>query len=231
MDGTKKSSTFNKVVNIIVIVVVALVALIAISRVTSFKKGYNSIFGTAIVAVESDSMKGEGKDNFKRGDLLFIKVLKDTEKGSLKGNQIAMFKYYDENVGAKIIVTHRVEALDGVGRYITHGDNNPETSKEYIYADEVIGVYKSQIKGIGHLVLFFSSQWGFFSIVVIPCLLVVLYCVYRVIVSVKAYNKEKAGIAAENAMTEEDKIAALEAQLQALKNQSPQEPGAPDDKS
>ncbi len=228
----KRSKIINTVVNIVVIVVVVFVAFIAISRVTSLKKGYNSLFGTAFIAVETNSMAAAG---IKRGDMLLVDVLTQEEAGKLSEQDVITFKHFDRTLKAEIIITHRIVEVipygDGV-RYITHGDSNELNATEDVYPPDVIGKLKNKIGGVGHLTLFFASKWGFFSIVVIPCLLVVLYCVFRVIMGVRAYTKEKAALEAENAMTDEDKIAALEAQLNALKK-SPQEqePTEPDDKS
>lgn len=229
MESGQKKNTglYNKIANIVVVVVVVLVAIIAVTRVVSYAKGYNSIFGTALIAVESDSMKGNYKDSFQRGDLLFVDVLDDEEKLNIQPKDIVTFKHYDQTLRKEIVITHRVIAVSPYGETIvltTKGDNNKDGGQETVYLGNVIGKYKEQkIGGIGYLPIFFASQWGFFSIVVVPCFLIVIYCIYRVIVSIKAYNKEKVS-ATDGAETvvvipedKDSKIRELEEQLKALK--------------
>ncbi|MDE7400613.1 MAG: hypothetical protein K2N17_01020, partial [Clostridia bacterium] len=89
----------KKIVNIVVDVVVAVVLVfalfLAVCTISSKAKGYDQyteIFGKAYLAVRTDSMQGDKKDNFNPGDLITIKLVSKEEAKNLKEEQVITFR-------------------------------------------------------------------------------------------------------------------------------------------
>lgn len=214
----KTKKILNIVVDVIVAIILALALVLAICTITSRAKGYTDyteIFGKAYLAVQSDSMAkdyetGEvGDDNFSKGDLIVIKTLDENEAKSLKIGDIITFKYgMDFENGKYILNTHRIIDIKGeegnATGYITRGDNNPKVSKEEISVSDVVGVYQGHAGGIGNVMLFMSSSAGFFTCIVLPTLLVVVYCAVNLVLVIRS---EKKAQAAEAEKSKEDSLA------------------------
>lgn len=199
-----QKKTVNRIVNVIVIVIFAIVLLITIGIFTSRGKGYTNLFGTAMVAVRTDSMEGDNKDSFNKGDLLFVRILKsDEEKKALKVGDIITF--YDQNMDGQLN-THRIVseyAADGIKPegYHTKGDKALEGTHDgqEITAKMIVGVYEGRRVGwLGSVALFFQSSTGFLVCVVLPALLLVAYCVYDVVKNVRERNREKLAASVES---------------------------------
>ena len=199
----KTKKALNITVNVIVSIIVVLVLILTINIIVSGKKGYTSVFGYAHVAVRSDSMDGDKPDSFQKGDLLKVKILSDKEKQELKVGDIITFYYpVSKSVpGAQyvtidgkphIINSHRIEKVEG-DRIFTRGDKEgaPLDLGNRQYSD-IIGKVVSHTDGIGNVTLWFQSQTGFFVCVVLPSLLIVVYCIYNLVKAVLERNKETA---------------------------------------
>ena len=199
----KTKKALNITVNVIVSIIVVLVLILTINIIVSGKKGYTSVFGYAHVAVRSDSMDGDKPDSLKKGDLLKVKILSDKEKQELKVGDIITFYYpVSKSVpGAQyvtidgkphIINSHRIEKVEG-DRIFTRGDKEgaPLDLGNRQYSD-IIGKVVSHTDGIGNVTLWFQSQTGFFVCVVLPSLLIVVYCIYNLVKAVLERNKETA---------------------------------------
>lgn len=212
----KTKKILNIVVDVIVAIILALALLLAICTITSKAKGYTDyteIFGKAYLAVQSDSMAkdyetGEvGDDNFSKGDLIVIKTLDENEAKSLKVGDIITFEYGIEN-GKYVLNTHRIIKIIGdegnATGYYTHGDNNSEGSNEKVLISDVVGVYEGHAGGIGNVMLFMSSSAGFFTCIVLPTLLVVVYCAVNLVLVIRS---EKKAQAAEAENSKEDSLA------------------------
>jgi len=199
----KSKKALNITVNVIVSIIVIFVLILTINIIVSGKKGYTKLFGYTYVAVRSDSMDGDQPDSFKKGDLLKVKVLSDAEKQELKKDDIITFYYpVSKSVpGAKYIVidgkphiinSHRIERVEG-DRIFTRGDKEgaPLDLGNRQYSD-IIGKVVSHTDGLGNVSMWFQSQWGFFVCVVLPSLLIVVYCVFNLVRVVRERNKENA---------------------------------------
>lgn len=198
-------------VNVIVTIIAILVLIIAVNTLVSNKKGYTSFFGTASYAVKTESMEGDKKDSFDKGDLIFVKVLKnDTQRAALKPDSVITF--WDIIDGKRQLNTHRIIGIFGnanVGiQYQTQGDNSPIT--EMIDYREVVGVYQSKIANVGSLITFFKSATGFLIFVVVPSILILIYCIFNFVRNYKKFAIEKATVAIEQKEKENDREAAKE---------------------
>lgn len=215
----KTKRIINIVVDVVVAIVLAFALLLAICTISSKKKGYDQyteIFGTAYLAVQSGSMEkdfvtGEKKsDNFAYGDLITIKLLSGSETTNLKVGDVISFRDSKILNGKWVVNTHRIIAVNkengNVTSYTTHGDNNPTDSNETVLPSEVIGIYKGKAGGIGKVFLFMNTSAGFFVCVVLPTLLIVVYCAVNLILVIKKEKKAQTAEAEQAQLDERERI-------------------------
>ena len=241
MDEQKKqknSKIFNIVINVIVGIILVMALLVTINNITSKKQGYTSMFGTAYMVVQSQSMDGPIPDEykniegiqagFKKDDLVKVKVLKDADKSKLKEGDIISFRIEvsDSRGGTTVIInSHRIVEVDvtssGAVRYRTQGDNrgtNPDVDPYWVNSSDisgnglycVIGIVSGNAGVIGHVLNFFNTSTGFLVCIVIPSFLVVLFFAYDLIKEI--LRLRKVGAVEEKAKYEEELLAKLRAQ-------------------
>lgn len=234
----------KKIVNIVVDVVVAVVLIfalfLAVCTISSKARGYHEfteIFGKAYVGVSSESMSqdaqtGEVKDdNFSKGDLISIKLLKEEETKDLKVGDIVTFEDVTILDGKKLLNTHRIIEIslksDGsINHFVTHGDNNPQGVNEWVLPSEIIGVYQGKAGGIGHMFLFMGSSAGFFTCIVLPTLLIVVYFAVNLILVIRKEKKAQTVEAEQAQLEEREKI--RQELLAEIQSQKPQASDAAD---
>lgn len=210
----KTKRIINIVVDVVVAVVLAFALFLAICTISSKKKGYDQyteVFGTAYLAVQSNSMVGDKSDNFAYGDMIKIKLLKGDEAKDLKEEQIISFRDKTIVDGKYVLNTHRIREIvknaDGsVRHYVTHGDNNPESKTETVLPSEVVGVYQGKANGIGKVFLFMSTSAGFFVCVVLPTLLIVVYCAVNLVLVIRKEKKVQTIAAVQEKEDERERI-------------------------
>ena len=187
----KTKKILKIVLNVCVYVLFALILLLVILIVASSGKGYTSLFGTAFVAVESDSMDGNEKDSFQKGALLKIDILSEEEKNELKEGDIISF--YETVNGRRIINSHRIVEVwnkDESTVFITKGDKEgaPVDSRSR-RSEDVIGKVVGHTDGLGNVFLFMRTSTGFVVCILLPCLLLVSYCIYDLVHAVRVQKK------------------------------------------
>jgi len=226
----KLSPTATRIINIVVDVIVAVILVFAlilsISAIQSKKSGYEGytvVFGHAYLSVESGSMDPdnikvtlpEGKpEGFKEGDLIKIKVLGSDEKDNLEVGDVISFRTNTIVEGKYVLNTHRiVEVLESNGEvygYRTRGDANASDDSTYTTLSNVVGLYEKKASGIGHMFSFMSTSTGFFVCIVLPTLLVVVYCAVNLVLVILKERKVQTAEASEE---EEKKRAELEEEI------------------
>lgn len=185
----------NIVGNVLIVIICVFILMFAIMAINKSKLGYNKLFGHTALAVETHSMDGE---TFKQGDLIFGKLLKDSEKTELEKDQIITFWAREIVNGEQktIINTHRIvdviksDAM-GITEYKTKGDANTGQDEIGVLSNEIISVYTGKIKGLGSLILFLQGRTGFLILVVVPSVLAAAYCVLIFVKNLKGYGKVK----------------------------------------
>lgn len=226
---------FKKIINIAVDVLIVLVlvvsAFILISVFTTTKggEGVPNIFGKAPISVLTDSMAGDGADNFNKGDLLICDVAKDDT--AFKVGDIVTFREDVNGDGEADLVTHRLYAQNDDGSFQTKGDANPTydqnptntTRFDNLFPTDILAVYHgSKIGGIGNVLAFLRTPLGFFLCVLLPMIIFFIYQAVRVIMNAIAYSREKGRLEAEEAinkseLTEEQKQRAIAEYLEKQK--------------
>ena len=100
------------------------------------------------------------------------------EKKDIKINDVITFTSTNATT-AGMTITHRVigilETEKGEKVYRTKGDNNPSPDRALILYSEVLGKVLFRIPMIGHIKTFIFSRLGWFIVVVLPCLGIVVY--------------------------------------------------------
>ena len=189
----RNKKVINIVVNVIVAIILVFVFILTLNIILSGDKGYTSIFGTAYVSVESNSMKGDKADNFQKGDLLKIKILDEEEKKNLQPGDVITF--WDNTIvdNQLVLNSHRSikveKQSDGSVRYETKGDNNLDADKMLIPDVTIVGIYEGKIGGLGNVVSWFHSSTGFFVCIVLPAFLIVAYFAFNLVMVLRERNK------------------------------------------
>lgn len=220
----KIGKILSYVINIISVIIMIFSIFIVITYLTSQDRGYPVYFNRAYAVVRSDSMALDvsQKDNFEEGDIICFRVIGDSEKQNLAVGTVVTF--WDNNItSTKVLNTHRIYDAqdidgDGVLEYSTKGDNNITYDKNQIgeqiwrEADDIQGVFVGKASGIGKILMFLQSKTGFAILIVVPCVLIMIYCATLVILNLVKYTKQKAVIQHEDnveAMREEMKAQIL----------------------
>jgi signal peptidase len=212
--------------------VFAILVTITTFATKNTKDGVPEIFGKSIVSIQSDSMKSDNKESFKRGDLIIIEKITATEALELMEGTIITYRApIDINKDGETgdINTHRIVRVrvdaGGIVWFTTKGDNpqtNPIEDNYELRFTDVIGVYNgNKLAGIGGVLDFLRSSTGFLLVIVLPMALFFFYEVYNLIKIIMAHKVKKArveGISAEQ--EEEIKRLAVEEYLRNQQNQT-----------
>ncbi len=192
MKNEKLIKIGNVIINVICIIIMFFVLSLTISTLVA-PDGMSSFYGFGYLAVETNSMDGDKEDNFRSGDVIYVDILSDKERGIIKEGDIVVFL---DNINGKIAYnTHRIveirEDTDGTKLYFTKGDNNELIDATPKRADQLIASYVGQSKNFGKAILWMQSKTGFIVCVAIPGALVVIYSIVIVILSIRTYSKSK----------------------------------------
>lgn len=218
----KAKKIINIVVDVVCGVVLVFALIIAVCMIKSKNSeyaNYTDFFGKAYLAVESPSMTNQidndGKvdyDNFSKGDLIVIKILNNSEKSSLKVGDVITFNDNtpSANKDKYVLNTHRIVAIDvnakGVREYTTRGDYNRSVDPVKVTDERIVGKFESKIKGVGTVVSFMGTFWGFFVFVLLPTLIIVVIAAVNfamVFIKEKKAQKAIAAQAQEEVLAEE----------------------------
>jgi hypothetical protein len=254
---TKKrmKKTLSIIGDVVLVMFIVFVIVLTATALSIRSGNVAHVFGYTIRSIQSDSMalleNGELVENgFFKGDIVICEMM--DENSEYQVGDAVLFKmpimrrsdgsYREcgptEVSDEEIFVIHgvsRVEESYGVKRYYTQGLTNPTEDANVKYSDEIIAKYNGvRFAGLGHVVDFLQTQFGFFLCIILPCLILVLFQGYRVVSNVIAYNREKAiaeaTAAAEADLTEERKRQIAEEYLrqQAALKSSASDVEAPD---
>lgn len=215
---SKVKRIINTIVDIIVILILIVSILVVVLSLTTKSSGVPNLFGYAPLSVESYSME----DTFDKGDLIICKV---TNNMSYKYKVGDIVTFPIEIQGVNTYNTHRIVEVikdESITYYRTQGDNqetNPVPDEELQTSTSIVAKYTGKkISGVGNAIGFIRTQFGFFICVLLPMIIFFIYEAIRVVMNIIAYNKEKAIIAANEAvqnaeLTDEQRKRAIEEYL------------------
>ncbi|WP_417751716.1 signal peptidase I [Senegalimassilia faecalis] len=173
--------------------IILVAALYAFTTLATKDDGsVSNLGGFTPMTVQSDSMS----PTFDQGVLIVIKTC-DTSK--LQVGDIVTFHTIIENQYA--LNTHRIESIDelnGMRSFTTKGDNNDVADTHIISDGDIVGQYVFKIPGMGKVMDFLSSTWGFLIVIVLFMLPFFIYQVYHLVIM---------GMNLKRAMAEEDRMA------------------------
>lgn len=213
MNKQENSSKFHKALTIIGIVMCVILVPILIVNCTLLVKSFINkdevpdFGGTLPLIVLTDSMYPD----IKSGDLIICKAVdaKDVAIGDV-------ISFYDPAGKGTSVVTHMVIDIineDGKISFKTKGINNNTEDRLPVPEANLIAEYTGiRIPGAGNFAIFMQSTTGLIVCVILPIILFVGYDVIRR----KLYEKSKG-----------DDMAALMAELEALKAEKEKNVGAP----
>ncbi len=187
--GKEKSSVSHKVFTgigialCVILIPMLIINITLIIKSYTDKEGVPSISGNVPLIVLTDSMYPE----IKSGDLIICHTI---EAEDVKEEDIISF--FDPVGNGTSVVTHRVKEIvikDGKLFFRTKGDNNNTEDKALVPAENLVGIYKTRIAGLGNVAMFMQTTTGLIVCVVLPIILLVGYDVIRRLVYEKK-NKE-----------------------------------------
>lgn len=213
MNKQENSPKFHKALTIIGIVMCVILVPILIVNCTLLVKSFINkdevpdFGGTLPLIVLTDSMYPD----IKSGDLIICKAVdaKDVAIGDV-------ISFYDPASKGTSVVTHMVIDIideDGKISFKTKGINNNTEDRLPVPEANLIAEYTGiRIPGAGNFAIFMQSTTGLIVCVILPIILLVGYDVIRR----RIYEKSKG-----------DDMAALMAELEALKAEKEKNVGAP----
>lgn len=205
MDNVSKKTAWKRVRDIIYFLFLGFFLILAAISVTSrITKG--KIGNTQFLVVASGSMDGEKQKDYDIKtipvkSLIAVDLIQDGKEdefySSLKKGDVLTFNYVSLN---NETITHRivedpVQIENGVYKYILRGDAVEETQTQTLYSDgrsgEIIGKVKFVNLPLGQMYFFISSKIGTLILVVLPCSLIAIIEICKIIYLISENRSRK----------------------------------------
>ena len=160
---------------------IILAAAVFLSTLSGTDNGH-TVLGHKLLIVESDSMnKSPVSENetifFASGDLIVIKEISDPSSIEI-GDVITFVSYNSDSNGKtlshKVRSVKRSESGELIG-FETYGVNTGVSDEAIVDPSTVVGVYVTKIENAGILFKFFKTPAGYFTGILIPCLLLIVF--------------------------------------------------------
>ena len=249
----RRSVTSVLVSVVLVVLCILLVPILACNITLIIKGSLNTetppdIFGTAPLAVvDTDDMEGTAEGCYPDGALIFIDLITEEEKQALEVGDVVCFRWQNTQTGETNFVTYRIRSIErdeesgAITSVSVLGDNmtEEESSPVPVPVEDIVGVFKSSIPGLGAFAIFLQTPIGVLIFVGIPVVAYVVYDIIRVTLHNRRVRElEKAELTAKEeelarlrALVEEK--AALDAEtaalLKSLEDVKPLEPLTPEE--
>ena len=215
--AAKKAKVKNAVmIGVIVALIVVLLPLLVINLTLIIKGSLNpdmppDLFGTAPLAVTTDAMAGEEEGCFSDGALIFVKLLEEDEKESLKEGDVITFR--SEELFVTYRITEVVRGEDGsVHSFRAIGDQDAKEGVNVpltVSPENVIGVVTGSVAGLGGFAMFLQTPVGVLVFVGIPVVAYLIYDISRIALS----NKRAKAAQGEKLREKDEEIARLKAMV------------------
>lgn len=203
-------------VNTLFYIVIALLLVFSLANIQVKKENdIANVFGRGFLSVQSDSMSGDLEDNFEKDDMVFVKMLNDSDRENLEVGDIVT--YFDLTIRA--FNTHRIVEIyenDGETYLITQGDNTPGPDQP-IRVAEAKAMYLSKWSGFGATLDYLQSPTGFALFVILPVVIILVFEGIVLVRNILALNKVK--MEEKYALEKEKTIVDLEAEKDKIRAQ------------
>ena len=216
-DAAKKAKVKNAVmIGVIIALIVVLLPLLIINLTLIIKGSLNpdmppDLFGTAPLAVTTDAMAGEEEGCFSDGALIFVKLLEEDEKETLKEGDVITFR--SEELFVTYRITEVVRGEDGsVHSFRAIGDRDAKEGVNVpltVSPENVIGVVTGSVAGLGGFAMFLQTPVGVLVFVGIPVVAYLIYDISRIALS----NKRAKAAQGEKLREKDEEIARLKAMV------------------
>ena len=216
-EAAKKAKVKNAVmIGVIVALIVVLLPLLIINLTLIIKGSLNpdmppDIFGTAPLAVTTDAMAGDAEGCFDEGALIFVKLLEEDEKETLKEGDVITFR--SEELFVTYRITEVVRGEDGsVHSFRAIGDKDAKEGVNVpltVSPENVIGVVTGSVAGLGGFAMFLQTPVGVLVFVGIPVVAYLIYDISRIALS----NKRAKAAQGEKLREKDEEIARLKAMV------------------
>jgi len=177
-------------VNTLFYIVIAVLLVFSVANIQVKKENdIANVFGRGFLSVQSESMSGDLDDSFEMGDMVFVKMLNDSDRENLVVGDIVT--YFDLTIRA--FNTHRIIEIyenDGEMFLITQGDNTPGPDQP-IRAAEAKALYMSKWSDFGTRLDYLQSPTGFALFIILPVVFILIFEGVILVRNVLALNKVK----------------------------------------
>ncbi|MBE4907938.1 signal peptidase I [Bacillus luteolus] len=127
-----------------------------------------SIFGYKPLTILSNSMQPA----FNAGDIILINTEIEPQV-----NDVITYKHPDG-----MLITHRaIDTVEENGKtlFVAQGDNNNVKDDVLIPREDILGIQKAIVPGAGYIAKFVSGPIGFFLLVAVPLLIVLIIEIFQ----------------------------------------------------
>ena len=210
----EKTGPAHKALSVVGVVLCVIFGFMLICNLTIIIKGAifpekpPSVLGVTPMVVQSGSMSGSAEGHIEVGDLIFVGK---ADPAQLKEGDVIAF------MQGSIVMTHRIVEIQtdesGQRDFITKGDANNAEDQAPVTEERLVGIYQSRIPKVGNVVMFFQTPLGMLLCIGVPLLAFIIYDVIR---------RQK------TAVTEKNRTAELEAELDRLRQQQESNPESED---
>ncbi len=172
--SSKALSVIGVIACIILVPILALNICLIVQGITTESSDVPNIGGYFPLMVKSGSMSG----CIEVGDLIICQAVENTD--NLKEGDVITF--WDGEPGGSL-VTHRILEVtqdeEGKLAYRTKGDANNAVDADYVYPEDIVGMYQTRIPYLGDVALFMQTVPGLVVCVIVPLALFVIYDTVR----------------------------------------------------
>lgn len=171
----------TSVLILLVIIGMFLVYYVIAARVVAKNPEYRPLFSLYNIAT------GSMEPNIKVDDVIVNVRVKSPE--SIKVGDVITF-ISSSSISKNLTVTHRVINIikndDGSYEYVTKGDWNPSADSATAKYNDVIGKVAIKLPGVGKIQGFVASKLGWFIVVLLPAMGVIIYDIFKILKLVKS---------------------------------------------
>lgn len=171
----------TSVLILLVIIGMFLVYYVIAAQVVAKNPEYRPLFSLYNIAT------GSMEPNIKVDDVIVNVRVKSPE--SIKVGDVITF-ISSSSISKNLTVTHRVINIikndDGSYEYVTKGDWNPSADSATAKYNDVIGKVAIKLPGVGKIQGFVASKLGWFIVVLLPAMGVIIYDIFKILKLVKS---------------------------------------------